>query len=72
MKTKFTRILTSFVLTFAFGFSMQSQSISGTVTDDNGVALPGATVLVQGTSNGVSTDFHVNYTIHQSRADILV
>ena len=72
MKTKFIRILTSFVLTFAFGFSMHSQSISGTVTDDNGVALPGATVLVQGTSNGVSTDFDGNYSIDASSGDILV
>ncbi|RCL65939.1 MAG: hypothetical protein DBW79_04620 [Cryomorphaceae bacterium] len=54
MKTKFLRILSSFLLVFAFGFTVQAQSISGTVTDDNGVPLPGATVLVQGTTNGVS------------------
>ena len=40
MKTKFSRILTSILMVFAFGFSVQSQSISGTVTDDNGVPLP--------------------------------
>ena len=50
MKTKFFTILSSFLLVFAFGFSVQAQSISGTVTDDNGVPLPGATVLVEGTS----------------------
>ncbi|MBT5596749.1 MAG: SusC/RagA family TonB-linked outer membrane protein, partial [Flavobacteriaceae bacterium] len=51
---------------------MHAQSISGTVTDENGVPLPGATVLVQGTSNGVSTDFDGNYSINASSGDTLV
>ena len=72
MKTKFLRILSSFLLVFAFGFTVQAQSISGTVTDDNGVPLPGATVLVQGTTNGVSTDFDGNYSINASSGDTLV
>ena len=72
MKTKFLRILSSFLLMFAFGFSVQAQSISGTVTDDNGVPLPGATVLVEGTQNGVSTDFDGNYSINASNGDTLV
>ena len=72
MKTKFLRIVTSFLMVFAFGFTVQAQSISGTVTDDNGVPLPGATVLVEGTSNGVSTDFDGNYSINASMGDTLV
>ena len=72
MKTKFLTILSSFLLMFAFGFSVQAQSISGTVTDDNGVPLPGATVLVEGTQNGVSTDFDGNYSISASNGDTLV
>ena len=72
MKTKFLRFLSSFLLVFAFGFSMQAQSISGTVSDENGVPLPGATVLVEGTSNGVSTDFDGNYSINASSGDTLV
>jgi TonB-linked SusC/RagA family outer membrane protein len=72
MKTKFITILSSFLLMFAFGFSVQAQSISGTVTDDSGVPLPGATVLVEGTSNGVSTDFDGNYSINASSGDTLV
>ena len=72
MKTKFLRILSSFLLVFAFGFSMQAQSVSGTVTDENGVPLPGATVVVQGTSDGVSTDFDGNYSINASSGDTLV
>jgi TonB-linked SusC/RagA family outer membrane protein len=72
MKTKFLTHLLSFTLTVVFGFSMHSQSISGTVTDDNGVALPGATVLVQGTTDGVSTDFDGAFNISASSDDTLV
>ena len=72
MKTKFLTHLLSFTLTVVFGFSMHSQSVSGTVTDDNGIALPGATVLVQGTTNGVSTDFDGAYSISASSDDTLV
>ena len=72
MKTKFTKICTSFVLFFALTLSAYAQQISGTVTDENGVPLPGATVLVQGTSNGVSTDFDGNYSISASQGDTLV
>ncbi|MDA7717175.1 SusC/RagA family TonB-linked outer membrane protein [Flavobacteriaceae bacterium] len=72
MKTKLFNFLSSFLLLFVFGFSVQAQSISGTVTDENGVPLPGATVLVEGTSNGVSTDFDGNYSINASNGDTLV
>ena len=72
MKTKLFRLLSSFLLMFAFGFTVQAQSISGTVTDENGVPLPGATVLVEGTQNGVSTDFDGNYSISASSGDTLV
>jgi TonB-linked SusC/RagA family outer membrane protein len=37
--------------------------ITGVVTGEAGVPLPGASVLEKGTSNGVSTDFDGNYTI---------
>ena len=72
MKTKFLTHLLSFTLTVVFGLSLHSQSVSGTVTDDNGIALPGATVLVQGTTNGVSTDFDGAYSISASSDDTLV
>lgn len=42
--------------------------ISGTVMDEQG-PLPGATVLVKGTSNGVQTDFDGNYTIDVADAN---
>ena len=72
MKKNLFKMLSSFLIVFAFGFSMQAQTISGTVTDDNGVPLPGATVLVEGTSIGVSTDFDGNYSINANSGDTLV
>ena len=40
-----------------------SQTISGNVTDEAGVPLPGANVIIEGTSTGVSTDFDGNFQI---------
>ena len=40
-----------------------SQTISGNVTDEAGVPLPAANVIIEGTSVGVSTDFDGNFQI---------
>ena len=42
---------------------LQDRVITGTVTDEAGIALPGATVFVKGTSNGTTTDFDGNYSL---------
>ncbi|NRB62567.1 MAG: SusC/RagA family TonB-linked outer membrane protein [Saprospiraceae bacterium] len=42
---------------------MAQRTIQGTVSDENGEALIGATVLVQGTSTGAVTDIDGNYAI---------
>ena len=58
-------LLRSFVLLGAFlcfGIA-QAQTVSGTVSDANG-PLPGASVLVKGTTNGTQTDFDGNYTLN--------
>ncbi|MGB5646180.1 MAG: TonB-dependent receptor [Muriicola sp.] len=47
-------------------------TITGTVTDDLGGPLPGASVLVKGTTNGTQTDFDGNYTITASSDAVLV
>jgi hypothetical protein len=49
-----------------------AQSVSGTVTDDNNQPLPGATVLVQGTNTGTTTDFDGNYQISATQGQTLV
>lgn len=47
------------------------QTVSGLVTDAEGTPLPGATVIVQGTTNGVTTDFDGNYSINVERGQTL-
>src|SRR5690554_2598630 len=63
MKTKFSGIMTLLLalvvqLTFA-----QQKTITGTVTDDTGLPLPGANVIIKGTSTGTQSDFDGNYSI---------
>lgn len=59
------------MLAVQIGFA-QEKSITGTVSDESGLPLPGVTVLVKGTSNGASTDFDGNYSISASQGDVLV
>ena len=72
MKTKFSGILTlllAFVVQLTFA---QEKTITGVVSDNSGLPLPGATVLVKGTSNGTSTDFDGKYAIKANRGATLV
>ena len=62
----------SIFLFFAFSISAYAQQITGSVTDENGIPLPGASVVVEGTSNGVTTNFDGNYSIETSQGDVLV
>jgi TonB-linked SusC/RagA family outer membrane protein len=71
MKKKITFYMTSLML-MVVNFSLAQLTITGTVSDDEGIPLPGATVLVQNTSNGVSTDFDGLYTITANTGDVLV
>ena len=53
MKTKFSVILTLLLaLVVQISFA-QNQNVSGTVSDENGLPLPGATVVIEGTTTGV-------------------
>ncbi|OAD92057.1 SusC/RagA family protein [Aequorivita soesokkakensis] len=72
MKTKFSGILTLLLvlvvqLTFA-----QEKMISGAVTDDTGLPLPGVNIIIQGTSTGTQSDFDGNYTIEAAQGQTLV
>jgi len=71
MKTKFSGILTlllAFVVQISFA---QVKTVSGNVSDDNGLPLLGATVVIKGTTTGVSTDFDGNYSITANVGDVL-
>ena len=43
--------------------ALAQKTISGSVADDQGLPLPGATLVEDGTGNGTSTDFDGNFTM---------
>jgi TonB-linked SusC/RagA family outer membrane protein len=45
--------------------------VNGTVTDDSGIPLSGANVVVQGTTRGVVADFDGNFTIEAEIGQVL-
>ena len=47
-------------------------NVTGTVNDETGAPLPGATVIVEGTTRGVATDFDGNFSIQASQGEVLV
>ncbi|WMI66091.1 TonB-dependent receptor [Aestuariibaculum sp. YM273] len=72
MKTKFSGILT-LLLAFVVHLSYaQEKTISGTVIDSYGLPLPGATIIVKGTSSGTSSDFDGKYVIQANQGATLV
>ena len=49
-----------------------AQTVSGTVTDENNQPLPGATIVVQGTNTGTTSDFDGNYQIRARQGQTIV
>ena len=71
MRAKLAWMLTPFlVLCMSFSFG-QEKTISGNVTDQTGLPLPGVSIIVVGTSNGTQTDFDGNYSISASTGQVL-
>lgn len=58
MKTTFNL----FVLLFCV-FSYSQTTIRGTITDNSGIPLPGANILIEGTAVGTTSDFEGKYSI---------
>lgn len=52
-----------FLIGLAGTVAAQSQTLTGKVTDANGTALPGVSVLVRGTSQGATTDADGTYRV---------
>ncbi len=59
------------VLAFPF-IGLGQQVISGTISDENGQPLPGANIIVQNTSRGVTSDFDGNYQIRAIQGETLI
>jgi len=68
------RILSLFVLNLFFISSLWAQqtSVNGTVTDESGQRQPGATIIVENSNRGVTTDFDGNFTINAQAGEVLI
>lgn len=62
----------AFAALFSWGSVFAQQTVSGTVTDTDGEALIGATIMVQGTTTGTISDFDGNFSVQASGDDVLV
>lgn len=72
MKLKFNGFLAMFLLLMAQLTFAQDKSVSGTVTDQSGLPLPGVNVLVKGSQNGVQTDFDGKFKVADAQGKTLV
>lgn len=52
--------------------TVQQLTIDGTVTDANGMALPGASIVEKGSTNGTQSDFDGNFTLNVADQDAIL
>ena len=72
MRTKITTVLSFLLLLFGFSAFAQEIQVSGNVTSsDDGLTMPGVSIVVVGTTTGTSTDFDGNYSIIANQGDQL-
>lgn len=62
----------SLLLLGLFSLVVQAQLVQGTVTDENQIPLFGVTVVLEGSTVGVTTDFDGNYSISANPGDTLI
>ncbi len=72
MKAHLSSFLMLMVSLFAFQLTMaQEREISGTVTDTEGMPIPGINIVVKGTTVGTNTDFDGNYSIKANTGAVI-
>lgn len=65
MKKTLLFVLALFTLTLGYEVSAQQRNVTGKVTsDEDGAGLPGASILIKGTTMGTTTDLDGNYSIN--------
>ena len=72
MKLKFNGFLTLLLVLLTQITFAQDRTVTGVVTDESGLPIPGVNVLVKGTSNGIQTDFDGKFKIAASQGQTLV
>lgn len=64
-------LITLFSVLCSFSTYAQVKKVTGTITDEIGMPLPGANVIEKGTQNGAVTDFDGNFSILVSSKSII-
>lgn len=68
MRNKFLKQLMFISAVLSMSFAIAQSTVTGTVSDGNG-PLPGASVIVKGTTNGTETDFDGKFTLSEVPSD---
>ena len=67
------KLITLVAAFFFSGIMLAQNTVKGVVIDSElGTGLPGASIVVKGTTNGVSSDFNGVFTISANSGDVLV
>lgn len=69
MNLKTNGLLTLFLALIVQMTFAQTKTVTGTVTDDSGLPLPGVNVLIQNKGTGTQTDFDGNFSIQAENSD---
>lgn len=72
MKLKFNGFLVLLIVLVAQITFAQERAVSGTVSDNAGLPLPGVSVLVKGTQSGIQTDFDGKFSIRATSSQVLI
>ncbi|WP_321826737.1 SusC/RagA family TonB-linked outer membrane protein [Maribacter dokdonensis] len=65
------KLLMVFLLLGVSSVLLAQSSVTGTVADTQGMPIPGASIVVKGTSNGTVTDFDGNFSIVVDDGNVL-
>jgi TonB-linked SusC/RagA family outer membrane protein len=65
-------LLLPFLLFFSLALFAQKSTISGVIKDDQGFTVPGATIIVKGTTNGTTSDMDGKYSLTVDKSEGLI
>lgn len=72
MRIKFKHFLSVLFVLFVQLIFAQESTLTGKVTDMGGLPIPGANIIVKGTTISAQTNFDGEFTINAKRGQILV
>ena len=72
MRLKINKVLTVVLVLLSQFIIAQGKAVTGTVSDQFGAPLPGASIIEKGTKNGTLTDFDGKFTLNARAGSVLV